>query len=143
VTLAPAAPAQACLLGRSAAASLDGLLAARRGHAQAARREKRCTATASLPGCGAHGLSAARLLRVPALVRIRNEHRRVMSAGTLCVPARGAHTDRHTRKSLTVALPPTHPFSLSLPDQGVEGRAQGRVRGRCARWHPHGREAGG
>jgi hypothetical protein len=46
------------------------------------------------------------------------------------------HIETNTRKCLTVALPHAnlnpHPFPLLLPDQGVEGRAQGRVQGRCS-----------
>jgi hypothetical protein len=51
-----------------------------------------------------------------------------------CAHAR-AHTQTHANLN-------PHPFSLLLPDQGVEGRAQERVR-RCARWRWHGIEADG
>ena len=35
-------------------------------------------------------------------------------------------------KGPSLSLPNPHPFPLLLPDQGVEGRAQGRVRSRCS-----------
>ena len=46
-----------------------------------------------------------------------------------------------THSSLTPSLIQT--FPPWMPDQGVEGRAQARVCGRCVHWHPHGSEADG
>ena len=56
----------------------------------------------------------------------------------LCTCARARHidtereTESHANASPSLSLPNPHPFLLLLPDQGVEGRAQGRLRGRCS-----------
>jgi hypothetical protein len=42
------------------------------------------------------------------------------------------HTESHANASPSLCLPDPHPFPLLLPDQDVEGRAQGRVRSRCS-----------
>ena len=43
-----------------------------------------------------------------------------------------AYTHTHTNASPLLSLFNPRPFPLLLPDQGVEGRAQGRVRSRCS-----------
>jgi hypothetical protein len=62
-------------------------------------------------------------------------HRWVGARIIVCGSGLGPRHIHSTHSSVTfvfVCAFESHPFPLLLPDQGVEDRAQGRLRGRCS-----------